>query len=886
MTAAIETATGRDGVPWQRSDDRTSLQREAENAYALCAVAAEKAQVVARDILERCGEDHLARIIAMRALGLALRQLDGPTAALQILESAVRLGHKHHLGRTLAEVRMTYAAILADVGRIDAALAECSQAGSQLRGRDAGPLHAQRALILGRAGRNEEALAEFARAIPLLRATRDITFLCRVYMNRANVLAYMGRLPAAERDLNTGITLAREHGLQYFVATLIETLGFYNVRKGDVPAALRLFAEALHDADGYPKFNAIYDRAEAFLSVGLAHEARESLDRTIGEVESAGFAVDIAEWRLMLAHAALAEGDASAALSYARQASSEFRRQHRPRWAALAQHVEIRARWAHGERTAKLATAARDAYAKLWTAGWQVAALHCLLVAGRVELDRGRLQTARGDLAQAARARRTGPADLRAAAWYAEALLRQAGGDQRGAATALKAGLRVVDEHAASLGATDLRVHASGLGADLAEAGVRLAVDSGKPAAVLEWIERFRAGTLRRRPVRPPSDTKLAADLAELRRVTADLAQTTAAGRDSRALRAQQLQLEEAVRSRSRQASGRRAPSAQLDVGELTAALGDRALVEILRVDDAMLAVTAVDGRLKLTTLGGYDQALKEQESLRFSLHRIARRHGSKASLAAATAALDHAAGNLEELLLRPVLDLVSDRELVIVPTGHLHALPWPTLPCLRARPVAVAPSATTWLAATNAGRKRSRADERVVLVAGPELEHATPEVKTLARLYQSPQVLTDGKASADAVRHSIDGAELVHIAAHGRFRADNPQFSAIDLADGPLTVYDLERIRRAPRRMILSACDSGLSAVHPGDELMGLAGAVFSLGTSTLIASVVPVADDVTKALMVELHRELCAGASPTTALAKAQEQVRADGFVCFGAA
>jgi hypothetical protein len=496
------------------------------------------------------------------------------------------------------------------------------------------------------------------------------------------------------------------------------------------------------------------------------------------------------------------------------------------------------------------------------------------------------LQAARGDLAQAARARRSGPADLRAAAWYAEALLRQAGGDPRGAATALKAGLRVVDDHAASLGATDLRVHASGLGSDLAEAGVRLAVDSGKPAAVLEWIERFRAGALRHRPVRPPSDTKLAADLAELRRVTAELAQATAAGKDFRALRAQQLQLEEAVRTRSRQASGRRGPSAQLDVGELTAALGDRALVEILRVDDAMLAVTAVDGRLRLTTLGGYDDALKEQESLRFSLHRLARRHGSKASLAAAAAALDHAARNLEELLLRPVLDVVGDRELVVVPTGQLHALPWPALPCLRARPVAVTPSATTWLAATNAGRKKTRGGERVVLVAGPELEHATPEVKALATLYQSPQILTDGDASADAVRRSIDGAELVHIAAHGRFRSDNPQFSAIDLADGQLTVYDLERIRRAPRRMILSACDSGLSAVHPGDELMGLAGAVFSLGTSTLIASVVPVADDVTKALMVELHRELCTGVSPTSALAKAQEQVSGDGFVCFGAA
>lgn len=171
------------------------------------------------------------------------------------------------------------------------------------------------------------------------------------------------------------------------------------------------------------------------------------------------------------------------------------------------------------------------------------------------------------------------------------------------------------------------------------------------------------------------------------------------------------------------------------------------------------------------------------------------------------------------------------------------------------------------------------------VLVAGPKLQHAMPEIRSLAKLYAKPRMLRGNEASADAVRKAIDGAELVHIAAHGRFRADNPQFSAIELADGPLTVYDLERIRRAPRRIVLSACDSGLSAVHPGDELMGLAGAVFSLGTSTLIASVVPVADDLTKSLMVELHRELCAGASPSHALATARQRVPAHGFVCFGA-
>lgn len=53
----------------------------------------------------------------------------------------------------------------------------------------------------------------------------------------------------------------------------------------------------------------------------------------------------------------------------------------------------------------------------------------------------------------------------------------------------------------------------------------------------------------------------------------------------------------------------------------------------------------------------------------------------------------------------------------------------------------------------------------------------------------------------------------------HALFRADNPLFSALQLADGPLTVYDLERLRAAPRDMILSACDDGVSAVRPGDE-------------------------------------------------------------------
>jgi CHAT domain-containing protein len=863
----------------------TELQRRAGAAYALCAVRPEEARAAALKVIAASADDPEASVVAHRALALALRQLEGATAGLALLRHAIGVADRHGLTRAGAEARMSYAALLADGGKIAAALAECELAARDLPGRSAGPVLAQRALILSRAGRSEEALRDYARALPLLRAAGDVRFLCRLYLNRANVLTYLGRTSAAARDLRAGIDLAQAHGMHELVAMLSGNLGFVMTRTGDVPAALQIFGETLPDAEGTFRLTTTYDRAAALLSVGLAAEARQTLEDVIDQVAAAGFALDVAEWQLMLAHAALAGDDATAARAFARAAGAEFRRQSRPRWALLARQLEVRARWAGGERTGALAAAARSAASQLLAAGWQVAALHCQLVAGRVELDRRRPDAARMDLAQAAQARRRGPADLRAAAWYAEALLRSADGDNRGAAAALKAGLRVVDDHAASLGATDLRVHAAGLGAELAADGVRLAVEAGKPAAVLDWIERFRAGTLRQRAVRPPSDAKLAADLADLRRVTSELTEAIAAGHDVRPLRAAQLRLEDAIRSRSRHAAGAgKAPTA-FDRAELAHALGDRALIEIFRVDDAMAAITMVDGRLRLTALGSYAATSGEQDALRFALHQLARRQGSARMRAAAADARAATSRSLDAMLIEPVRSHVGDRELVIVPTGRLHALPWPTLPSLRSRPHAVAPSATTWLAATRLALQPARRNaDRVVLVAGPRLEHAHDEVQAVAALYRKPQVYTGAGATTHALCESIDGAALAHIAAHGHFRADNPQFSSLDLIDGPLTVYDLERVRRGPRLMVLSACDSGLSQVHPGDELMGLTNAVFSFGTSTLIASVVPVADDLTKALMVELHRELCLGVAPAGALAVAHDRVPADGFACFG--
>ncbi len=131
-----------------------------------------------------------------------------------------------------------------------------------------------------------------------------------------------------------------------------------------------------------------------------------------------------------------------------------------------------------------------------------------------------------------------------------------------------------------------------------------------------------------------------------------------------------------------------------------------------------------------------------------------------------------------------------------------------------------------------------------------------------------------------------------MHIAAHGTFRADSPLFSALRLDDGPLTVYDLERLRQGPRQLVLSSCDSGVFAPAGADEVLGLASSLIPLGTAAIVASVVPVNDQAVVPLMIALHRAVRTGASLAEALRDACHGSASDpvttatglSFICLG--
>ncbi|MET8283595.1 CHAT domain-containing protein [Micromonospora sp. NPDC005174] len=826
------------------------------------------------------------RSTAERAVGLALRELNDLPGALRHLRRAVRAAGTP---RTRALARMSLGYVLANAGHTAAALRAVTAALPQLVGADAGRARMQRGVVLHYRGRYDEAVRDYGLAVDIALREGDLLLEARARNNRGLLNAHRGAAGGTDDDLSRAAAAFQRLGLDLAAADARWNCGIAAGQRGDIAGALRCFATVDEEYRrlAVPRPALLLDRVELLLSVPLVDEAVVVATAAVRELRRRGMASDLAEALLARARAALLAADLDTATEAAAAARARFRRQGRRTWAVFARHVELRAEYRRGTRSAPLFTAMARTADQLDATGWPGPALTTRIEAGLVAAALGRPGRARNLLAVAARARRRGTADRRAQGWYALALSRRLDGDEPGAARALRRGLAVLDRHRMSLGATELRAHSGAYGQELAAEGLDIAVRAGAPARVLAWAERWRANALRARPARPPADPDLVAALAELRLVSGLLEDEVLAGRPATALRGRQARLEQRIRDLARRVPGGGPVLAPPGVGALAARLGSRVLVELVAHGDRIRAVLVRDGRASLHDLGPLAAAADLARRHRFALRRLL----TTGDTAAARAGAGDAAAALDRLLFAPLRRWLADRALVIVPVGALHAVPWSALPTCAGRPVTVAPSATAWLGAD----RRELPAGPPVLAAGPRLPAGHTEVCRLAQVLPGARRLTGPDATAAALTAALDGAGLVHIAAHGTFRADNPQFSTLELADGPLFAHEWEAVARPPGCVVLSACDSGLTGLRPGDEVMGFTAVLLALGTRCLIATVLPVPAEPTTALMLDLHARMRAGAGPARALADAQWAFGAAGggparataaaFVCFGA-
>jgi CHAT domain-containing protein len=128
-------------------------------------------------------------------------------------------------------------------------------------------------------------------------------------------------------------------------------------------------------------------------------------------------------------------------------------------------------------------------------------------------------------------------------------------------------------------------------------------------------------------------------------------------------------------------------------------------------------------------------------------------------------------------------------------------------------------------------------------------------------------------EANLSTLTSQAPNANVIHLACHGQFRPDNPLFSALRLSDSWLTVRDTYKLDlQQCGLVVLSACETGVGALAPGDDLVGLARGFISAGAPSLIVSLWMVDDEVTAQLMRTFYKRLLAGESPATALRFAQ--------------
>lgn len=640
--------------------------------------------------------------------------------------------------------------------------------------------------------------------------------------------------------------------------------------QGDLPTSLQMFGvhEISKIDDGRLRAEVVIRLATIRLAAGITDAALECLDLVdLREVpNSAAAQAKALQSRVWLFTNGAQAGD------LALEAAQDLRRMGFRLDAAEAELTALEAGLLVDQGGSQVGRAYRIAEdltrtgSRLAVDGWLVA---------------GRLASRRGDRPRAARAFANGAgfrisSDLlvASAGWLSRAYELELTGEA-GAVRACSRGLDALDEYREITGSSEVRASLTHRGSDLARFALRHRADN--PRSQLVWSERWRATSLAQAPVTPLGEVSRATAL--LRDSGRRIAEARAAGEPTDFLEQERRRLERKVRAEHHQqrAEGK-SETKRFNAAELVAQVGDGAFVELVDVDGILHVLVVSKGRVRRVIAGETKTALELAEAGRFALRRAARTHR-------------FAPGDLgqrfQDAVLGSAVRMIPDGPVTISPTAALHGAPFALMPALRTRPFSIVPSAAQWMRAREVPVPRTK---RRSLISGPNLLTGGAEVARLAAEYPDATVLRGADATVEATMRAIDGAKLAHLATHGTFRADSPLFSALEMADGQLSVYELERLKRAPYRTILSACDSGVLAPVGAQEVLGLASALFSLGSAGLVCSIAEVNDEATADLMMQVHASLEAKRTPAEALASVREgggpveQATAAAFVALG--
>lgn len=892
---------------------RIADERLADEIRALCyatwtsePVKAQRA-AAAMTALAKINDRPAIRAVAFWVEGIANITKGKFERAAQSLESAASTLVKMARKQDAAQAQVARLLALAMLGRYDEAITTGHAALKTLAGVGdhlaAGKIEMNLSNIVSRRSQHNEAVRYCRSARRRFIRAREKNWQAMAENGLANSYMELNHFVKAERYYKTALATARVQKMQVTEAEIEASLGNLALMRGQYRAALRSLeiSRQRYAELEMPHQSAIAELeiADIYAELNLTAEAAEIYTDVAAAFAKLGLRAEEARARLNLGRVLVRTDDLKNAKRSLTKARSLFEREGN----LSAADVSILA-LAEAELAAGDHTAARHL---LEAVSRRIAADENPRNIVRLEMLKGIESLASGKVARSkihlkhatrlAKKHNHPEAHRIGKTWLGRACLE--GGDRRSAARHFRTAIEIVERQRHQLTGGEFHMSYSATRLDAYCDLGKLLLSHNQVNKAFEVLEMGRSRSLLGGKVakydRDRRARKLVAETVDARAELnllyrrADVARPDELAR----IRQQIAKGERSIANLDRQseslAGGNRAKSVNRDEftsTALQAALDvSTTLVEYVVLDGDICAfVVTSDAIVYLPSLATGSEVSELLDRLHFQLDTV--RYGSAHLRRFAPdlkARTDRVLTDLYKKLFASVEGHTRGDRLLVVPAGPVNYVPFSSLfdgnkYLVEKFDIRHAPSAAIWQQLARRRLRKVRtsllvgfADERIPLVEN--------EIRSIAKVLPGAKQLKGKAATFGAFAAHAGSYDLLHIACHGQFRPDNPMFSSLHLADGWVTVRDLVADKIAAELVTLSACETGISKVFAGEEILGLARGFLSAGARSMIVSLWAVNDAAATEMMPQFYREIKKGVSPASALRKIQLDMVARG-------
>ncbi|XP_078378560.1 uncharacterized protein LOC144661629 [Oculina patagonica] len=259
----------------------------------------------------------------------------------------------------------------------------------------------------------------------------------------------------------------------------------------------------------------------------------------------------------------------------------------------------------------------------------------------------------------------------------------------------------------------------------------------------------------------------------------------------------------------------------------------------------------------------------------------------------------------LYKMIIAPVVDLLDEPEIIIVPDRSLYHVPFAALSDENGKYITetfrirIVPSLTTMKLIHNSPAGY-HSQTGALIVGDPKvgrvfykgcLENFKPlpcareEAEMIGRLL-GLQPLLGEQATKQAVLQRIHSVSLIHFAAHGNAERGEIALSPLHAThqtpqeeDYLLTMSDISQVQLRAKLVVLSCCHSARGQIK-AEGVVGIARAFLGSGARSVLVALWALGDGATEQFMNRFYKHLSNGESASESLHEAMKWMRGNGY------